>query len=177
MSFANIKENSTFTPAPIGAFGARLLKAIDLGTQEDKYYGSKRKILVSFELPGELMDSEEPYAVSNWYSVSLNKKSNLRQDLISWLGRDLMTDELKNFNWGIVKDLPCLVSIVHKTGDEGSVRAFIQSISPLPEGMTVKPLQGDQIIFDLENFDAILFETIFSRTLIPALFPGRRYPL
>ncbi len=38
MSFANIKESSTFTPAPSGVHGARLYQAIDLGTQEDNFY-------------------------------------------------------------------------------------------------------------------------------------------
>lgn len=160
MTFANMQETSSFSPAPVGAFGARLLQAIDLGTQESPYYAPKRKILVSFELPGKLMDSGEPYAVSKWYSASLSKKSNLRQDLISWLGRDLTPEEIKNFNWSAVQDLPCLVSIVHKTRDDGTIRADIQSISPVPEGMTVELLQGDQTIFDLENFDADVFDTL-----------------
>ena len=160
MSFANMKESSTFTPAPSGVHGARLYQAIDLGTQEDNFYGPRRKLLVSFELPGKLMDDGKPFIVSKWSTASLHKKSNFRQHIISWLGRDLTQEERGDFNWDIVKDVPCLVSIVHKTRDDGSVRADIQSISPLPEGMTVESLQGEQIIFDLENFNAEIFEAL-----------------
>jgi len=160
MSFANMKEGSTFTPAPSGVHGARLFQAIDLGTQEDNFYGSRRKLLLSFELPGKLMDDGKPFIVSKWSTASLHKKSNFRQCIISWLGRDLTQEERCDFNWDTVKDVPALVSIVHKIRDDGSVRADIQSISPLPEGMTVEPLQGDQIIFDLENFNAEIFESL-----------------
>jgi len=159
-TFANMQEKSTFTPAPVGAHGARLHQAIDLGTQESSYYGPKRKVLLNFELPGKLMDSGEPFTVSNWYTASLSKKSNLRQDLISWMGRDLIPEEIQNFDWGVVKDIPCLVSVVHHTKDDGSVIAKIQSISPVPEGMEVAPLHGEQIIFDLANLDDELFESL-----------------
>jgi len=159
-SFANMQEKSTFTPAPVGAHGARLYQAIDLGTQESSYYGPKRKVLLIFELPGKLMDSGEPFTVSNWYTASLSKKSNLRQDLISWMGRDLIPEEIQNFDWGVVKDIPCLVNVVHHTKDDGTVIAKIQSISPVPEGMDVAPLNGEQVIFDLANPDDELFESL-----------------
>ena len=159
-SFANMQEKSTFTPAPVGAHGARLYQAIDLGTQESSYYGPKRKLLVSFELPGNLMDSGEPFTISIWYTASLSKKSNLRQDLISWLGRDLTPEEIQNFDWSVVKDVPCLVSIVHHSRDDGSISANVQSISPVPEGMEVAPLQGEQIIFDLVDPDDEVFDAL-----------------
>ncbi len=158
-TFAGMTEGGTFTPAPEGTHGARLLQAIDLGTQNG-IYGPKRNLMVTFELPAKPMEDGRPYSVAVWYGASLNRKSNLRGDLTSWLGRELTGEEIQNFSWKIFGDTPCLVTITHKTNDSGEVRAKVQSITAVPEGMDVAPLVGEFLIFDLENFDEAVFAKI-----------------
>lgn len=158
-NFAAMTEGGTFTPAPEGTHGARLLQVIDLGTQ-DGIYGPKRNLMVTFELPSKLMDEGRPYTVTAWYGASLNRKSNLRQALTSWLGRELTGEEIKNTKWEIFGDTPCLVTITHKTNDSGEIRARVQNITAVPEGMDVAPLVGELLIFDLENFDEAVFAKI-----------------
>ena len=157
-TFAGMTEGGTFTPAPEGTHGARLLQAIDLGTQ-DGIYGPKRNLMVTFELPSKPMEDGRPYTVTAWYTASLNRKGNLRGDLTSWLGRELTGEEIQNFSWGIFGDTPCLVTITHKTNDSGEIRARVQNITAVPEGMDVAPLAGELLIFDLKIFD----ETVFSK--------------
>ena len=61
-TFAGMTEGGTFTPAPEGTHGARLLQATDLGTQ-DGIYGPKRILMVNFELTLKLMDDGKPMKV------------------------------------------------------------------------------------------------------------------
>ena len=157
-TFAGMTEGGTFTPAPEGSHGARLLQAIDLGTQEGMY-GPKRNLMITFELTSKLMDDGRPYTVTAWYGASLNRKSNLRKALTSWLGRELTVDEVQGFAWNEFVVTPCLVQVTHKTNDSGEVKAKVQSITAIPGGMDVAPLAGELLIFDLANFD----ETVFSQ--------------
>jgi len=158
-TFAGMTEGGTFTPAPEGTHGARLLQVIDLGTQ-DGIYGPKRNLMVTFELPSKLMEDGRPYTITAWYTASLNRMGNLRGDLTSWLGRELTGEEIQNFSWKIFSNTPCLVTITHKTNDTGETRAKVQSITAVPEGMDVAPLVGELLIFDLENFDEAVFAKI-----------------
>ncbi len=158
-TFAGMTEGGTFTPAPEGTYGARLLQAIDLGTQ-DGIYGPKRNLMVTFELPAKPREDGRPYSVTAWYTASLNKKGNLRGELTSWLGRELTNEEIQNFSWKIFGDTPCLVTITHKTNDSGEIRAKVQNITAVPEGMDVAPLAGELLIFDLADFDEAVFAKI-----------------
>jgi len=154
-TFAAMTEGGSFTPAPEGTHGARLLQVTDLGTQ-DGMYGPKRNLMVTFELTSKLMDDGRPYSVTAWYTASLNRKGNLRGDLTSWIGRELTVEEVQDFAWEIFTNTPCLVTITHKTNDSGDVKAKVQSITAIPEGMDVAPLAGELLIFDLENFDEVV---------------------
>jgi len=106
------------------------------------------------------MDDGRPYTVTAWYGASLNRKSNLRKALTSWLGRELNVDEVQEFSWNEFAETPCLVQVTHKTNDSGEVRTKVQSITAIPEGMDVAPLTGELLIFDLENFDEEVFSNI-----------------
>jgi len=150
-TFAGMTEGGTFTPAPEGTHGARLLQVIDLGTQ-DGTFGPKRKMMVTFELTSKLMDDGKPYTITNWYTASLNRKGNLRKDLTSWLVRELTTDEILDFSWDTFANTPCLVTVTHHTNDKGDVKARVQSITAVPEGMEVAPLSGEPLFFDLEDY-------------------------
>ena len=158
-TFAGMTEGGTFTPAPEGTHGARLLQAIDLGTQIGTY-GPKRNLIVTFELTSKLMDDGRSFTVSSWYGASLNRKSNLRRDLTSWLGREFSFEEILNDLWGLFRDTPCLVTVTHRNNDAGEIRGRVQSLTAIPEGMVVAPLTGELLIFDLRKFDEAVFSKI-----------------
>jgi len=158
-TFAEMTEGGTFTPAPDGTHGARFLQVVDLGTQ-DGLYGAKRNLMITFELTSKLMDDGRPFTITAWYTASLNRMGNLRRDLTSWIGRELTADEIKNFSWTLFTDIPCLVTVTHKTSDSGDVKAKVQTITAVPDGMDVAPLSGDLTIFDLANFDEQVFLTL-----------------
>jgi len=159
MPFANMTEGGNFTPAPAGTNSARLLIAADLGTQ-DTPYGEKRQARLTWALPTELMDDDRPFSIGNFYTATLNRKGNLRQDLESWLGRLMTVEEIQNFSWDLVKDLPCFLTVTHKTTDDGSTRARITNVGGVPKRTIVSALSDEVLIFDLESPDWKVFEQL-----------------
>ena len=128
---------------------------VDLGEQySEQFKVSQRKVLISWELPGEKLDNGETRRLSNTYTASLNSKGNLRKDLISWRGRDFTVDELKKFDLRNIVGAPCMLSVVHKVGQDGTKRAVIGGIMKLPKGMPVPALTNGFTIFDLDEPDA-----------------------
>lgn len=127
---------------------------VDLGEQySEKFGNTARKVLISWELPGEKLDNGETRRLSNTYTASLNSKGNLRKDLISWRGRDFTVDELKKFDLRNIVGAPCMLSVIHKVGQDGNKRAVIGGIMKLPKGMTVPALSNGYTIFDLDEPD------------------------
>jgi hypothetical protein len=127
---------------------------VDLGDQySEKFGNTSRKVLISWELPGEKLDNGETRRLSNTYTASLNSKGNLRKDLISWRGRDFTVDELKQFDLRNIVGAPCMLSVIHKVGQDGTKRAVIGGIMKLPKGMPTPALSNGFTIFDLDEPD------------------------
>lgn len=121
---------------PSGAHIAICHRICDIGTQTSEMFGLKRKIVIFWELPHERVvfeGVEKPLGISKIYTVSLNKKANLRKDLVGWRGRDFTADELKGFELKAILGKPCQLSIEHN--EEG--RAKVGSVIGLPKGMQV----------------------------------------
>jgi hypothetical protein len=154
------KPNETnFTPPPAGAHAAICYRFIDLGTHEGEYMGVKnykRKVMLSWELPGELMDDGKPFSITQRYTWSMHEKAVLRKDLQSWRGKAFTDDDFSGptrFNIKNVLGKPCLVNVVHATKD-GTVYGNIAGITPLPKGMPVPQPVNEIVYFSL---DAPLF--------------------
>lgn len=127
---------------------------VDLGEQySEKFGNTARKVLISWELPGEKLDNGETRRLSNTYTASLNSKGNLRKDLISWRGRDFTVDELKKFDLRNIVGAPCMLSVIHKVGQDGNKRAVIGGIMKLPKGMPLPALSNGFTIFDIDEPD------------------------
>jgi len=127
----------------------------DLGDQYSEKFGTtQRKVVISWELPNEKLDNGETRRLSNTYTASLNSKGNLRKDLISWRGRDFTVDELKKFDLRNIVGAPCMLSVIHKVGQDGTKRAVIGGIMKLPKGMPLPALTNGFTIFDLDEDDA-----------------------
>ncbi len=131
---------------PAGTHVARCISVIDLGTQDMPAYDKQlHKIRVTWELPDELAvfkeeNGEQPFVVSKDYTLSLFKKATLRQELESWRGKAFTAEELQGFDIFTLLGVPCLVSIIHKTTENGKTFANVTNVSKLPKG-TVAPKQ------------------------------------
>ena len=100
--------STSFTPVPAGMHLARCFRIVDLGTQKSTYMGKDkflRKILIQFEIHSEdaqghplLTDKGELLSISKRYTLSLNEKATLSQDLESWRGSAFTQEERRGFN-------------------------------------------------------------------------------
>lgn len=131
---------------------ARCVWMIDLGTHHNpKFDKTEHKVLVSWEVPGELMDDGRPFFISNRYTVSLHEKANLRKDLESWRGKTFTDAELEGFDLRNVLDVPCYINVIHNESD-GKTYANIASIMPLPKEMKCPAAVNDIVAFDIDDY-------------------------
>lgn len=141
---------------PEDVYPAICTMLVDLGDQySEKFGNTQRKVLISFELPGEKLDNGETRRLSNTYTASLNSKGNLRKDLIAWRGRDFTVDELKKFDLRNIVGAPCMISVIHKVGQDGTKRAVIGGIMKLPKGMPAPIMSSEPVVYDLDAPDAV----------------------
>ena len=144
MSFF-VKEKSEYIPIPEGPHRSVCSGIVSIGLQES-FGATKHQLVMRFEFPDLRMFREEdghkvnePRYKWQFYSVTLNSKSNLRQDLERWLGRALTKDELNGFDVFTMLGRPCQIMIIHdSTGDR--VKDKITSVSKLiGNGKDLKP--------------------------------------
>ena len=160
-----VKDNTSDMekPDPIetGVHLATCYGVFDIGTQEYVYNGKKvssRKVIFVFEVPDARIEIEKdgkkenlPRAISEEYTVSLNKKSNLRPALESWRGRPFTEEELQGFDLFSVLGAPCMLNINHDVTKNGYPYAFIQSIVPLVKGMEKPKQENPSVTFSFEE--------------------------
>lgn len=175
---AKANDGEGFLMAPEGTHIARCFKVIDLGTQHNaKYNNYSHKIMISWELPEELIQEGElagqPYAVSQWYTLSLGEKANLRRDLEAWRGKSFTSDELQGFDISNLIGASCYLNLVHNKVDDKTY-INISSIIKLPKNMECPPAINEPVVFDLDNFDEELFET-FSDGLKEKIKSSKEY--
>lgn len=152
-------SGGNFTPVPAGNHVAVCYRFIDLGTQSGEYKGkatSARKIIISWELPDELMPegdyAGQPFTIGNRYTWSMSEKANLRKILESWRNKKFIEDDFKGPNRFNVKNVlgkGCMLNISH-TEKDGNTYSNIASIGSLPKGMTAPPLKNEIVYFSLE---------------------------
>lgn len=157
---------SNFTPAPTGNHRAVCFSVIDLGTQVEDYQGQtkrQRKVMLSWELADEMMEDDRPFIVSKFYTWSMNEKATLRKDLESWRGVPFTDSDLGHdgsFKPRNLLGAPCLVNIIHKERRNGGVGAAIASLARLPKGVDKPTARNATVFFDLDEFDAGVFEKL-----------------
>jgi len=157
-------SGNTFEAAPAGVHPARLVRILDLGTQESTYQGQTkhgRKIMLTFELLGDdRMSDGRPFTISRRFTASLGEKSALRPFLESWRGKKYQPDELRT---GLRLDKMLgafgLLSLVEAERD-GRMYSNISGISNLPKSMP-KPEGVNQLqLFDLGAPDWSVFDAL-----------------
>jgi hypothetical protein len=158
-------KGADFQPPPAGAHIAVCYRVIDLGTQEGSYKGKANKkhlILISWELPDELMQDGRPFTISKRYTLSSNKKSRLRGDLESWRGRAFDDSEFGTFDIGKLIGAGCMLNVVHEDKDD-STYANVATIMRLPKGTKAPAPKNETLCFSLEAFDERDFDKLSDR--------------
>ena len=151
-------EGSKIPVIEPGTYPAVCIGIYDIGEQyNERYQKFTRKCIFQFEIPGETIlveDEEKPRVISETYTASLAEKSNLRNVLEGWRGRQFTQDELRGFDLENVLGVPCMLSIIHAESSKGNTFAKINGISKLPKGFVVET-ETPCIIFSLADSDAL----------------------
>jgi hypothetical protein len=165
---SNSSNGKTFAPVEAGNFVARCYSMVHIGTIPEEYKGEKKetnKVRLTFELPTETKvfreeNGEQPYVISKEFTLSLHEKASLRKFLESWRGKGFTEQEASHFDVSKLLGKPCMLNIIHKTKLDGSIRADISSVSPIPKGLTCPPAVLPILIFSVNQFDPEIFETL-----------------
>lgn len=152
-----VSENDAprFEPIAEGTHVAVCNMLVDLGMQFNERYGnSSRKVMIGWEIPDEEIEingEKHGRSINKRYTVSLNEKAKLRQDLASWRGRDFTAEELAAFDLRDIVGTSCLINIIHKEGTNGKIYANIAGIMKLPKTMPKVMPSEPPIVFDLDT--------------------------
>lgn len=127
---------------PAGTVQAVCYAVWDIGLQKQEWQGKEKllhKIIISWEINEQINDPDgkyhgKRYVISQFYTLSLANKANLKRDLESWRGKIFTPPELEFFDVETLVKANCLLNIVHKE-TETRTYANIAGIMPLPKGM------------------------------------------
>ena len=162
------EEGGSFVQCPPGNHLAICYAVIDLGTQHQSAFtwegtpiaeSNKPQILIMWECPAELVDIEgemKPAGISKFYNAFFTDRASLRIHLEAWRGKPFTSEELAGFNIGNLLGKPCMVNVVHT--DKG--KAKVAGIAAMPKGLTVPAQTNESIMFDLEDYDQAVFDSL-----------------
>lgn len=162
-------ESGSFELTPAGTHVGICYRFIDLGTQMNDYKGERKtrhEIMLSWELPDELMADGRPFTCSKTYTWSMNDKATLRQHLESWRGKAFVDEDFEGpqaFNTRKLIGVPCMIAITHVAGErDGKVMDRIASIGKLTKGINVPPLTNAKVYLALEpeGWSQEIYETL-----------------
>lgn len=157
---------SSFTPVPAGTHLGICFRVIDLGTQQTTFNGDTKtahKVLISWEIPDEVMSDGRPFMISQSYTWSMHEKATLRKSLEAWRGV-AFTDRDFGPNGFDIKNIigkACTLSVVH-TAKNGSVYANVASIGKVMKGISIPELANPPAYLWLhpDRWDAAVFASL-----------------
>jgi len=136
---ASATSSSNFQALEPGSYLARIVRVLDLGTQESELYGDKHQVLIMFEVASERrrfqVDGEEkegPAVQSAFWTLSAHEKSNLRACYEACVGP---LAEGADFRLDALLDRPCQIQV----GLTTTGKAKIASVMGLARGLKVPP--------------------------------------
>jgi len=165
-----VQENQEFQRelVPAGSHFVRLVSIIDLGTQtivwkeEEK---QQRKIMLTFELPDETYEYETKEwekksgvkLKSNQFTLSWNENAGLRKfiETRQWV-QELWSDGLDVKVW---LGKSGIGTIQHNTSN-WKTYDNLEAVAPLMKWMEDKKAVTETLYFDLDNYDAKLFDKL-----------------
>ncbi|NDG01905.1 MAG: hypothetical protein EB119_01655 [Synechococcaceae bacterium WBB_34_004] len=132
-----------------GATIGVLYSLVDLGHQKTNWDNEEKwtpKVRLTFELPDqtdefEVVENdkttkvEKPMVVSIEQTRSLGEKASLRKLLEQWRGQTFTSRELQAFSLKNLLGKPAMLTLIHKTSQQGRQYCAIAGASKLPKGM------------------------------------------
>lgn len=148
-----------FKLVPAGMHPAICDMMVDLGLQENKspLYGDsiKHQVYIRWQIPSERLEYEKdgqmiegPMTIGSYYTLSLHEKANLRKHLQGWRGKEFSDEEAEKFDISAVLGKPCTLNVIHKKKNDGSIRAYVDSVGPPMKGVPPAELEGETVLYD-----------------------------
>lgn len=147
---------------------ARCYQMLHIGTVTEYIMGAPKtlnKVRIGWELPTERRtfkaeNGEQPFVISQEYTLSMHEKSNLRKILASWRGKDFTDKEAESFDITKLLGQPCMINIIHKPKktDPSIVYEQIAGITPMPKGFTCPPQENKTQVLQYDDFNNALFD-------------------
>lgn len=131
------KEENQGEPIPTGMQHAVCGMVCDIGFQQGEYQGKptlRHQIVVIWELDEKKKLGQfagQPFQVSKFYTLSLDKKAKLRADIQSWRGTPFTESELGGFDVERLIGANCFLNLVED--QNGKVKPH--AITPIAKGM------------------------------------------
>ena len=149
-----------------GATVGILYSLVDLGTQKTNWDNEEKwtpKVRLTFELPEQLDEFEveengkrtkvsKPMVVSIEQTRSLGEKASLRKLLEQWRGQTFTSAELKAFSLKNLLGKTAMLTLIHKTSQQGRPYCAIAGASKLPKSMKASTTSvNDQVYYEIEQ--------------------------
>ena len=149
-----------------GATVGILYSLVDLGTQKTNWDNEEKwtpKVRLTFELPEQLDEFEveengkrtkvsKPMVVSIEQTRSLGEKASLRKLLEQWRGQTFTSAELKAFSLKNLLGKTAMLTLIHKTSQQGRPYCAIAGASKLPKSMKAPATSvNDQVYYEIEQ--------------------------
>lgn len=149
-----------------GATVGILRDLVDLGHQKTNWDGEEKwtpKVRLTFELPDQLLEGEvtengkttkvtKPMIVSIEQTRSLGERASLRKLLEQWRGQAFTAKELQAFSLKNLLGKPAMLTLVHKTSQQGRQYCAIAGASKLPKSMKAPAAaQGEHVYYEIEQ--------------------------
>jgi len=149
-----------------GATVGVLYSLVDLGHQKTNWDNQEKwtpKVRLTFELPDQTDEFEveengkrtkitKPMVVSIEQTRSLGEKASLRKLLEQWRGQTFTAKELQAFSLKNLLGKPAMLTLIHKTSQQGRQYCAIAGASKLPKGLTAPSgTTNDQLYYEIEQ--------------------------
>ena len=149
-----------------GATVGVLYSIVDMGHLETNFDNKKKwtpKVRFTFELPdqtdeyevvenGKTTKVQKPMVVSIEQTRSLGEKASLRKLLEQWRGQTFTSKELQAFSLKNLLGKPAMLTLIHKTSQQGRQYCAIAGASKLPKGMKAPATTiNDTIYYEIED--------------------------
>ena len=149
-----------------GATVGVLYSLVDLGHQKTNWDNQEKwtpKVRLTFELPdqtdeyeveenGKRTTVQKPMVVSIEQTRSLGEKASLRKLLEQWRGQTFTSKELQAFSLKNLLGKPAMLTLIHKTSQQGRQYCAIAGASKLPKGMKAPATTvNDTIYYEIEE--------------------------
>ena len=152
-----------------GATVGVLYSLVDLGHQKTNWDNQEKwtpKVRLTFELPdqtdefeveenGKRTTVQKPMVVSIEQTRSLGEKASLRKLLEQWRGQTFTSKELQAFSLKNLLGKPAMLTLIHKTSQQGRQYCAIAGASKLPKGMKAPAnTTNAQMYYEIEQGEA-----------------------